>query len=112
MNKVELTPELLRELQLKQLPMLEYFRDFCEKNNLTFYLIGGGLIGALRNGGFVPWDDDVDVMLPRADYEKLPKLWKEKHADGRFRLLKNRRRGFYGQYFYNDYRHKLHHGKG
>ncbi len=69
-EKVELTPELLRELQLKQLDMLVYFRDFCEKNNLTFYLIGGALIGALRNGGFVPWDDDVDVMLPREDYEK------------------------------------------
>lgn len=68
-EKVELTPELLRELQLKQLDMLVYFRDFCEKNNLTFYLIGGALIGALRNGGFVPWDDDVDVMLPREDYE-------------------------------------------
>ena len=53
-EKVELTPELLRELQLKQLDMLVYFRDFCEKNNLTFYLIGGALIGALRNGGFVP----------------------------------------------------------
>ena len=88
MDKVQLTPELLRELQLKQLPMLEYFRDFCEKNGLTFYLIGGGLIGALRNGGFVPWDDDVDVMLPREDYEKLPGLWREQHADGRFRLLK------------------------
>ncbi len=61
-EKVELTPELLRELQLKQLDMLVYFRDFCEKNNLTFYLIGGALIGALRNGGFVPWDDDVDVI--------------------------------------------------
>ena len=48
-EKVELTPELLRELQLKQLDMLVYFRDFCEKNNLTFYLIGGALIGALRN---------------------------------------------------------------
>ena len=76
-EKVELTPELLRELQLKQLDMLVYFRDFCEKNNLTFYLIGGALIGALRNGGFVPWDDDVDVMLPREDYEKLYKLWHE-----------------------------------
>ena len=99
MNKVELTPELLRELQLKQLPMLEYFRDFCEKNNLTFYLIGGGLIGALRNGGFVPWDDDVDVMLPREDYEKLPKLWREQHADGRFRLLKTDDEMFTGNIF-------------
>ena len=76
-EKVELTPELLRELQLKQLDMLVYFRDFCEKNNLTFYLIGGALIGALRNGGFVPWDDDVDVFMPRKDYEQLKKLWKD-----------------------------------
>ncbi len=99
MDKVELTPELLRELQLKQLPMLEYFRDFCEKNNLTFYLIGGGLIGALRNGGFVPWDDDVDVMLPREDYEKLPRLWREQNADGRFRLLKTDDDMFTGNIF-------------
>lgn len=99
MEKVELTPELLRELQLKQLPMLEYFRDFCEKNNLTFYLIGGGLIGALRNGGFVPWDDDVDVMLLREDYEKLPKLWREQNADGRFRLLKTGDDMFTGNIF-------------
>lgn len=99
MEKVVLTPELLRELQLKQLPMLEYFRDFCEKNNLTFYLIGGGLIGALRNGGFVPWDDDVDVMLLREDYEKLPKLWREQKADGRFRLLKTDDDMFTGNIF-------------
>ena len=50
MDKVELTPELLRELQLKQLDMLVYFRDFCEKNNLTFWLIGGGLIAASLKG--------------------------------------------------------------
>ena len=99
MNKVELTPELLRELQLKQLDMMVYFRDFCEKNNLTFWLIGGGLIGALREGGFVPWDDDVDVMLPREDYEKLPVLWREQHADGRFRLLKTDDEMFTGNIF-------------
>ena len=99
MDKVNLTPELLRELQLKQLDMLVYFKEFCEKNDLTFYLIGGGLIGALREGGFVPWDDDVDVMLPRGDYEKLPKLWKEQHADGRFRLLKTDDEVFTGNIF-------------
>ncbi len=98
-DTVKLTPKLLRELQLKQLDMLCYFRDFCKENGLTFYLIGGGLIGALRDGGFVPWDDDVDVMLPRADYEKLPKLWKEKHADGRFRLLKTDDEVFTGNIF-------------
>lgn len=110
-EKVELTPELLRELQLKQLDMLVYFRDFCEKNNLTFYLIGGALIGALRNGGFVPWDDDVDVMLPREDYEKLYKLWHEQGADGRFLTSQNRQRYVHGQYFYDRNRHKLHYGQ-
>lgn len=98
-EKVELTPELLRELQLKQLDMLVYFKQFCEKNNLTFYLIGGCLIGALRNGGFVPWDDDIDVMMPRSDYEKLSVLWKEQNADGRFRLLKTDDEMFTGNIF-------------
>jgi lipopolysaccharide cholinephosphotransferase len=96
---VKLTSETLRELQLKQLDMLKYFRDFCDKNSLRFYLIGGGLIGALRNGGFVPWDDDVDVLMPRNDYEKLNKLWKEQHADGRFRLLKTDDEMFTGNIF-------------
>lgn len=96
---VQMTPELLRELQLKQLDMLLYFRDFCEKNNLRFYLIGGCLIGALRNGGFVPWDDDADVLMPRPDYERLIVLWREQKADGRFRLLKTDDNMFTGNIF-------------
>ena len=74
---VKLSPEQLRELQLAQLDMLRFFKDFCEKNDITFYLFGGGLIGALRHGGFIPWDDDVDVILKRPDYERLCALWKE-----------------------------------
>ena len=74
---VKLTPEQLRELQLAQLDMLRFFKQFCEENGLTFYFIGGGLIGALRTGGFIPWDDDVDVLLPRDDYERLCVLWQE-----------------------------------
>lgn len=50
--------------------MLE-FHNFCEQHNLRYYLIGGGLIGALRHKGFIPWDDDVDVAMPREDYEKF-----------------------------------------
>ncbi len=99
MEKVQLTPQLLRELQLKQLDMIVYFRDFCEENDLRFYLIGGGLIGALRNGGFVPWDDDIDVIMPRDDYNRLPQVWREKHADGRFRLLKTDDEMFTGNIF-------------
>lgn len=99
MKPVELTPELLRELQLKQMDMLVYFRNFCEKNNLTFYLIGGSLIGALRNGGFVPWDDDIDVMLPRPDYERLNQLWKEQESNERFELLRTDDKIFTGNIF-------------
>ena len=98
-ENVKMTEELLRELQLKQLDMLVFFKEFCEKNNLRFYLIGGCLIGALRNGGFVPWDDDVDVLMPREDYEKLHKLWHEQKTDGRFRLLKTDDEMFTGNIF-------------
>lgn len=96
---VNMTKETLRELQLKQLDMLKYFKSFCDKNSLRFYLIGGCLIGALRNKGFVPWDDDVDVLMPRDDYEKLYKLWRKQETDGRFRLLKTDDDMFTGNIF-------------
>lgn len=96
---IHLTPELLRELQLKELDTLEFFRDFCKKNHLTFYLCGGCCIGALRTGGFVPWDDDIDVLMPRPDYEKLVKLWKEQNPSDRFLLLKTDRETFTGNIF-------------
>ena len=96
---VKLSPEQLRELQLAQLDMLRFFKQFCEENNITFYFIGGGLIGALRNGGFIPWDDDVDLLLPRDDYERLCTLWQEKYPDGRFRLLRTDGKMFTGNIF-------------
>lgn len=96
---VNLTPELLRELQLKELDTLKFFRDFCQKNNLTFYLCGGCCIGALRNGGFVPWDDDIDVLMPRPDYERLVRLWKEQNPSERFLLLKTDDEVFTGNIF-------------
>lgn len=53
------------------LGVLSEFHEFCEQHQLRYYLIGGGLIGALRHKGFIPWDDDVDVAMPREDYEKF-----------------------------------------
>ncbi|MFR2137396.1 MAG: phosphorylcholine transferase LicD [Pseudoruminococcus massiliensis] len=94
----EFTPEILRKLQLKELDTLVYFKEFCDKNNLLFYLCGGCCIGSLRTGGFIPWDDDIDILMPRDDYEKLYKLWdNDKHE--RFKLLRTDEKIFTGNIF-------------
>ena len=61
------TPEIRKRL----LDILVVFREFCQENNLNFYLCAGTLLGAVRHGGFIPWDDDIDVAMLRDDYDKL-----------------------------------------
>ena len=70
----------LRDLQLKALEILLYFKDFCDEHKLKFFLCGGSCIGAIRHKGFIPWDDDIDMFMPRNDYERLEELW-NKYAD-------------------------------
>ena len=79
----------LREMQLKSLQMAKYFVSFCNENNLLCYLCGGGAIGAIRNNGFIPWDDDLDFFMPRDDYEKLILIWNEKADISRYSLVKS-----------------------
>ena len=62
------------ELKKIEVELLLFFREFCEQHNLTYYLAYGTLIGAVRHKGFIPWDDDIDVLMPREDYEKLQDL--------------------------------------
>lgn len=64
----------MTELQKKLLDILEWFDAFCEENGLRYYLVGGTMLGAQRHGGFIPWDDDIDVGMPRSDYNKLHNL--------------------------------------
>lgn len=58
-------------LQSRLLTMMKWFHDFCVKNHIVYYMVGGTLLGAVRHQGFIPWDDDVDVGVPRKDYVKL-----------------------------------------
>jgi len=61
-------------LQKKLTQMLGWFHEYCVEHGLRYYMIGGTMLGAARHQGFIPWDDDVDVGMPRKDYEKLVKL--------------------------------------
>lgn len=69
------------EMQTKLLEMLKWFDDFCRNNNLKYYAVGGTLLGAVRHQGFIPWDDDIDVAMPRKDYKKLYQLMNGKIFD-------------------------------
>lgn len=71
----------MTELQSKLLHMMKWLHSFCEKNNLRYYALGGTMLGAIRHNGFIPWDDDIDVGMPRKDYECFIRLCKEqKHS--------------------------------
>lgn len=76
----------LNPLQSKLLQMLIFFHDFCMDNDLTYYALGGTVIGALRHGGFIPWDDDIDIGMPRKDYIKLCQLLNGKKMEEKYVL--------------------------
>lgn len=73
----------LKEIKQTALKMLVYVDDICQKNNLRYSIYYGTLLGAVRHKGFIPWDDDIDIVLPRPDYNKLLEILKE---DSRYTL--------------------------
>ncbi|MDO5304274.1 MAG: LicD family protein [bacterium] len=86
MSNIEVQKKLVpvRELQSVLLELLLVIDRVCVENNLRYYLFYGTLLGAVRDGGFIPWDDDADIVMPRADYEKLLYLPEEKWPSGYF----------------------------
>lgn len=67
----------LRKMQLRLLEMLKYIDKICRENNIKYWLSSGTCLGAVRHGGFIPWDDDVDIEMLREDYTKLCKVLKK-----------------------------------
>ena len=64
----------LQEIQREQLTMLEQFTSYCSENKIQFFLAYGSLLGAIRGGGPIPWDDDIDLLIPRPDFDRLREL--------------------------------------
>ena len=60
-----------REVQSEAFTILKFIKEVCEINSISYFLFYGTLLGAVRHKGFIPWDDDVDIVVPRKDYEKL-----------------------------------------
>ena len=71
---IQLTPEELRKLQMIELEMLLEVDRICKKHGIHYNIIAGTMLGAVRHGGFIPWDDDVDVAMLRPEYDRFREI--------------------------------------
>ena len=71
MGKIGYDKKTLNKIHRSEQEILDEITRVCDKNGLRYLLIGGTLLGAIRHNGFIPWDDDLDISMPREDYEKF-----------------------------------------
>ena len=76
--------ETLKKLQETELVILRFVDNFCKTYNIKYSLFSGTALGAVRHKGFIPWDDDVDIFMERAEYNKFKKKWEEINPEGYF----------------------------
>lgn len=79
----------LSEIKCIELNILKHFDKFCRENKIQYFLTYGTLLGAIRYKGFIPWDDDVDVLVPRNDYNRLLNLFRDDEQYKLFAFEKN-----------------------
>lgn len=79
MNKEEIIA-----YQHKQLELMKTIHSICENLEIKYYIIGGTLLGAIRHGGFIPWDADIDIAMRRNDYERFRKYWENNPSENYF----------------------------
>ena len=87
----------LEEIKSSELEVLKEIHKICREQNISYSLAGGTLLGAVRHGGFIPWDDDIDIFMPRQDYEKLIDYCKNNETG--FKLLASETDDRYGYLF-------------
>lgn len=80
----EINNHILREIQQCEFEILKKVHEVCEKNGIQYYLYGGTLLGAVRHGGFIPWDDDVDLVMPLEDFDRFIRIAQKELGDAYF----------------------------
>ena len=113
----ELVPMTLREQQLVELEIMKEIHRVCKEYNIRYWLMYGSLIGAVRHDGFIPWDDDIDIAMPRKDYNKFVEVCNKGvlndkfdiqnyHTDPKFEFIISRV-GMKGTYSNTESRYKM-----
>ncbi|MBR6422315.1 LicD family protein [bacterium] len=77
----------IEEHKQVQLDILKFVAGFCEKKGLCYFLADGTLLGAVRHKGFIPWDDDIDIRMPRPDYNRMRQIFNEECKDSHYHLV-------------------------
>lgn len=70
----------VRDVQKKILYIMKYIDKICRENNITYFIMGGTALGAVRHGGFIPWDDDLDIFMTPSEYEKFKTVFEKENS--------------------------------